>query len=207
MSTLPLKDSKGNATGEVVLSERFSVSDKGSHAVYQAVINYQTNQHQGSASTLGKGAVSGSGGKPWRQKGLGRARAGYKQSPIWSGGSVAFGPHPRKVRKKLPRKAGRLAFARAFGEKAEAGAITAVDRIKLDGPRTKEIRSLMQLLGIKGKALLILDAPDTDILLASRNLQEVEVVCADNVNIYQIVRYPQIIVTQAAIEKIEQRLA
>lgn len=207
MSTLPLKDSKGNAIGEVTLSERFDVTEKGAHAVYQALVNYQAHQHQGSASTKGKGAVSGSGKKPWKQKGLGRARAGYRQSPVWRGGSVAFGPHPRKVRKKMPRKAARLAFARAFGEKAASGAVTVIDTLNLEGPRTKAMREWLQGIGVTGRVLLILDDPGSNVLLASRNLQEVEVVSAAEVNLYQVVRNPQIVMTKAAVDLLEQRLA
>jgi large subunit ribosomal protein L4 len=193
--------------GEVTLSDKFTVADKGAQAVHQAIVTHQAHQHQGSASTLGKGAVAGSGKKPWKQKGLGRARAGYRQSPVWRGGGVAFGPHPHKVRKQVPRKVARLAFARAFGEKAASGQIMVVDGFKLAAPRTKEIRSVLQALEIKGKALLILDAMDTGVMLAARNLQDVEVVCAENVNTYQIVRYPQIVITKAGVEKLEQRLA
>ena len=207
MSTLPLKDSKGKKLGEVTLSDRFAVTEKGAQAVHQAIVTYQAHQHQGSASTLGKGAVSGSGKKPWKQKGLGRARAGYKQSPVWRSGAVAWGPHPHKVRKSMPRKVARLAFARAFGEKAAAGAVTVLNEIKLDAPRTKQINALLKALDVKSKALIVLEGMDATVCLAARNLQDVEVVCADNVNIYQIIRYPQIIVTQAAMDKIEQRLA
>jgi len=207
MSTLPLKNCKGKKLGEVTLSDKFTVADKGAQAVHQAVITHQAHQHQGSASTLGKGAVAGSNKKPWKQKGLGRARAGYRQSPVWRGGGVAFGPHPHKVRKQVPRKVARLAFARAFGEKAESGQILVVDDFKLAAPRTKEICSVLQALEIKGKILLILEAMDNSVLLAARNLQDVEVVCAGNVNTYQIVRYPQIVITKAGVEKIEQRLA
>ena len=207
MSTLPLKDCKGKKLGEVTLSDKFTVADKGAQAVHQAVITHQAHQHQGSASTLGKGAVAGSNKKPWKQKGLGRARAGYRQSPVWRGGGVAFGPHPHKVRKQVPRKVARLAFARAFGEKADSGQILVVDDFKLTSPRTKEICSVLQALEIKGKTLLILEAMDNSVLLAARNLQDVEVVCAGNVNTYQIVRYPQIVITKAGVEKLEQRLA
>jgi large subunit ribosomal protein L4 len=207
MSTLPLKDCKGKKLGEVTLSEKFIVADKGAHAVYQAVITHQAHQHQGSANTQRKGEVAGSGKKPWKQKGLGRARAGYRQSPVWRGGGVAFGPHPRKVRKGLPRKVVQLAFAKAFGEKAEAGQVMVLDQITLAAPRTKEICALLKTLDIKGKTLLILDAQDANVNLAARNLQDVEVACAANVNTYQIVRYPQIIITKAGVEKLEQRLA
>jgi large subunit ribosomal protein L4 len=207
MSTLPLKDSKGKNLGEVTLSDKFTVADRGAQAVHQAVITYQAHQHQGSANTLRKGEVAGSGKKPWKQKGLGRARAGYRQSPVWRGGGVAFGPHPRKTRKQVPRKVARLAFARAFGERAEAGQVMVLDSLTLASSRTKEMCSLLQALEIKGKTLLILDALDANVCLAARNLQDVEVVCAANVNTYQIVRYPQIVITKAGVEKLEQRLA
>ncbi|MFA7257544.1 MAG: 50S ribosomal protein L4 [Kiritimatiellales bacterium] len=207
MSTLLLKDCKGKKLGEVTLSEKFAVSDKGAQAVHQAVITHQAHQHQGSANTQRKGEVAGSGKKPWKQKGLGRARAGYRQSPVWRGGGVAFGPHPRKVRKQVPRKVARLAFARAFGERAEAGQVMVLDAIQLTAPRTKEMCSLLQALEIKGKTLLILDTLDANIALAARNLQDIEVVCASNVNTYQIVRYPQIVITKAGVEQLEQRMA
>ncbi len=207
MSTLPLKDCKGKKLGEVTLSDKFTVVDKGAQAAHQAVVTYQAHQHQGSANTQRKGEVAGSGKKPWKQKGLGRARAGYRQSPVWRGGGVAFGPHPHKVRKQVPRKVARLAFAYAFGEKAAAGQVMVIDDLKLSTPRTKEICALLQTLEIKGKALVILGAADTNIQLAAQNLRDIEVVCAENVNTYQIVRYPQIVITKAGVEKLEQRLA
>ncbi len=207
MSTLTLKNCKGKKLGEVTLSENFAVSDRGAQAVHQAVTTHQAHQHQGSANTQRKGEVAGSGKKPWKQKGLGRARAGYRQSPVWRGGGVAFGPHPRKVRKQVPRKVARLAFARAFGERAEAGQVMVLDTIQLASPRTKEMCSLLQALEIKGKTLLILDALDANICLAARNLQDIEVVSVSNVNTYQIVRYPQIVITKAGVEQLEQRMA
>ncbi len=207
MNTLPLKDCEGKTLGDVTLSDQFVVTDKGAQALHQTLVTYQTNQHQGSASTLGKGDVSGSGKKPWKQKGTGRARAGYRQSPIWRGGSVVFGPTPHKVRKKLSRKVARLAFTRAFGEKVESGAVMVLENLKLNAPRTRDICSILKTLEIKGKTLFILGDFDTNIYLAARNLPNVEVASVDNVNTYQIVRYPQIVITQAAMKKLEQRLA
>jgi large subunit ribosomal protein L4 len=207
MSTLAVIDCKGKTQGEVALSDKFAVTDKGSQAVFQSVINYQAHQHQGSANTQGKGAVAGSGKKPWKQKGLGRARAGYRQSPVWRGGAVAWGPHPHKVRKKLPRKVARLAFTRAFGERAAEGKITVLEELKFETPKTKEITSLLKTLCVQGKVLLVIEDFDTNIGLAARNLQDVEVTCADNLNTWQVVRYPQILITQAAVKKIEERVA
>jgi large subunit ribosomal protein L4 len=207
MSTLALKDCKGKTLGEVALSDTFAVTDKGSQAVFQSVINYQAHQHQGSANTQGKGAVAGTGAKPWKQKGLGRARAGYRQSPIWRGGAVAWGPHPNKIRKQLPRKVARLAFARAFGERAQDGGITVLDSLKFETPKTKEMISLLKGLEIKGKVLVVTADLDANVCLAARNMQDVEVVSADNMNTYQVVRYPQVLITKDAMEKLEQRLA
>ncbi len=207
MSTLALKDCKGKTLGEVALSDIFTVTDKGAQAVFQSIMNYQTHQHQGSANTQGKGAVAGSNKKPWKQKGLGRARAGYRQSPVWRGGAVAWGPHPHKVRKKLPRKVARLAFARAFGERAQGGGITVLEDLKLAAPKTKDLNLLLKNLGVQGKVLLVLCELDSTVCLAARNLQDVEVVCVENMNTYQVVRYPQILITKAAMEKLEQRLA
>jgi large subunit ribosomal protein L4 len=207
MSTLPVKDCKGKSQGEVTLSDAFAVTEKGAQAVFQTVINYQTNQHQGSANTQGKGAVAGSGKKPWKQKGLGRARAGYTQSPVWRGGAVAFGPHPRKVRKKVPRKVARLAFARAFGERAAENAVTVLDDLQLEAPKTKELLAILKSLGIQGKALVVVSDLNANVALAARNLQDVEVTTAESLNTYQIVRYPQIVITKAGVEKLEQRMA
>lgn len=207
MSTMPLKNCKGKKLGEVTLSDKFAVTEKGEQALFQSIVNYQAAQHQGSANTQGKGAVAGTGAKPWKQKGLGRARAGYKQSPIWRGGAVAWGPHPRKVRKSMPKKVARLAFARAFGERAAEAGVTVVDEIKLDAPKTKEMVSIFQTLEIKGKALLVLSEIDNNVCLAVRNMPDVEVATADNVNTYQIVRYPQIVITKAGMEKLEERMA
>jgi len=207
MSTLPLKDCNGKAVGEVTLNEKFTVSEKGAQAVFQTIVNYQAHQHQGSANTQGKGAVAGTGAKPWKQKGLGRARAGYKQSPIWRGGAVAFGPHPHKVRKKMPKKVARLAFVRAFGTRAAEGAVTVIDELQLKAPRTKEIASILKTLEMSGKILLIVHEIDRNICLAVRNMQDVEVASAELVNTYQLVRYPQIVITQAAMKKLEERVS
>jgi len=206
MSTLPVKDSTGKAKGDIALSEKFAV-EKGSQAVHQAIVMHHANRRHGTASTKTKGEVAGSGKKPWKQKGLGRARAGYKQSPVWRGGSVAFGPRPHSFRKEMNRKMARLAFAKAFGEKADAGCVVVIDDLKLGTPKTKEIKNVFYTLGIEQKALLIIDHVDENICLAARNLQEIEVAQADNVNTWQVVRYPQIVITRAALEKLEQRVA
>ncbi|MBU0678134.1 MAG: 50S ribosomal protein L4, partial [Verrucomicrobia bacterium] len=112
---------KGESIGDFDFSDELLVHDKGLQALQNAVVAHRAAQRAGSASTLTKSEVAGSGRKPWRQKGLGRARAGYRQSPVWRGGGVAFGPKPRSYAKKISKKGARLAFRRAFSEKIAAG--------------------------------------------------------------------------------------
>src|SRR5512137_1096628 len=123
MSKLAVYDMKGGSVGEAEFPEALLVGRKGEQAVHDAVVAYRAGLRSGTASTLRKGEVAGSGKTPWRQKGTGRARAGYRQSPVWRGGSVAFGPHPRSYAQNLPRKVARLAFQAAFSARVAAGEV------------------------------------------------------------------------------------
>ena len=124
MSKIPLKSIQGDSVGDYEVADSLLVLDRGDQAVHEAVVAYNAHQRAGTASTKSKANVAGTGAKPWKQKGLGRARAGYKQSPIWRGGAVAHGPHPRKYKKKLSKKVTKLAFQRAFSAKVDQGEIT-----------------------------------------------------------------------------------
>ena len=115
--SLLIKNKDGKDIGNYDVPENLLEYDKGDHAVHEVVVAYQAHQRAGTASTLSKSNVAGSGKKPWKQKGLGRARAGYRQSPIWRGGAVAHGPHPRSYKKKISKKILKLAFRRVFSEK------------------------------------------------------------------------------------------
>jgi large subunit ribosomal protein L4 len=206
MSKLPLKSIKGESVGEYEFADHLLVLDKGDQAVHEAVVAYQAHQRAGTASTLSKSNVSGTGAKPWKQKGLGRARAGYKQSPIWRGGAVAHGPHPRTYRKKLSKKVARLAFRRAFSAKVEQGEVTVLDALALSAPKTREIAAVLGSLGLERGALFIVDAADDNLLLAARNIPRVEVATAALVNTYQLLRHRNVVVTKAGMEALESRL-
>lgn len=207
MSKIPFKNSKGDSVGDYEVADSLLVLDKGSQAVHEAIVAYNAHQRAGTASTLSKSFVSGSGKKPWKQKGLGRARAGYRQSPVWRGGAIAFGPHPRKYGKKVQKKVAKLAFRRAFSAKVEQGEITVIDHLALSVPKTKEFATLMKNLGLDRGALFIVDQATDNLLLASRNIQRVELATATLVNTYQILRYKNVIVTKAGMEALEKRLA
>jgi large subunit ribosomal protein L4 len=206
MSTLTIRNPQGETIGEHELADGLLVWDRGDQAVHDAVVAYLANQRAGTASTLGKGEVAGTGQKPWRQKGSGRARAGYRQSPIWRGGSVAFGPKPRSYRKRLTRKTARLAFCRAFSEQVRQGAVSVLDDMRLDAPRTRQVADMLKRLEVTGPALIVVDGVDRNLYLAARNLPRVEVADAQDLHTYQVLRYPRILITQAGLAKLEARL-
>ncbi|MCF7847373.1 MAG: 50S ribosomal protein L4 [Kiritimatiellales bacterium] len=207
MSKVPFKNCKGESIGEFDVADSLLIADKGDQAVTDAIVAYNAHQRAGTASTLTKAEVHGTGAKPWKQKGLGRARAGYKQSPIWRGGGVAHGPHPRKYGKKLSKKVSRLAFRRAFSEKIAEGQVTMIDELMLSAPKTKEFTTVIKGLELARGVLFILDSIEENVQLASRNIPQVEVVTAQLVNTYQLLRYPNVVITKAGMEVLEKRLA
>jgi large subunit ribosomal protein L4 len=206
MSKLPIKDLQGKASGEYDIADDLLVYDKGLQAVQDAVVNHRANLRQGSASTLSKGEVSGSNKKLWKQKGTGRARTGLRQSPVWRGGGVAFGPKPRDYSRDQNRQEARLAFRRAVSEKIAGGQITVVEDLSLASSKTKEFAALMKGLGVSGPALFVTDEVKSDLVLASRNIPLVEISTAANVHTYQVLRYPSVVVTRAAMAALEERL-
>lgn len=207
MSKLSVYDMKGTAMGQAEFPDALLETKKGTQAVHDAVVAFQSGLRAGTASTLRKGEVAGSGKKPWRQKGTGRARAGYRQSPVWRGGSVAFGPHPRSYEKKIPRKAARLAFRRAFSELVAGGNIRVLDTLAVPEPKTKTCVALLKSLGIHGGALIVVDKLDKNLVYAVRNLSHVEATTAQSVNTYQLLRYPVALITRAALDGLRERLA
>jgi large subunit ribosomal protein L4 len=206
MSKLPVKNMKGEQVGEFDIADELLVFDKGHQAVHEAVVMYRANQRAGTASTLGKGAVAGTGAKPWKQKGTGRARAGYQQSPVWRGGGVAFGPKPRSFEKKMPKKMARLAFRRAFSEKVAAGQVIVIDGLGLDAPKTKTMADLLKQLGVERGAVVVLDAAQDAMRLSVRNMPLVEATTAQHLNVYEIVRYPWLVVSKQGMEALTTRL-
>jgi len=206
VSTLKVHDVAGAEVGSVELPDDLLVLNKGEQALHDTVVAYMAAQRAGTASTLTKGEVHGSGAKPWRQKGTGRARAGYKQSPLWRGGAVAFGPRPRSFRKKVNRKVARLAFRRALSERLAAGEVRVVDELTLSEGKTRMFASVLKSLGIDGPALFVLDKIDRNVSLASRNVHGVEVVRADSLNAYQVLRYAVIVVSKSGMDVLKGRL-
>src|SRR5947207_5614923 len=147
---LAIKDLQGKNQGELEVKFPLIENGKGTQAVHDVVVAYQAAQRMGTACTKTMGEVAGSGKKPWRQKGTGRARAGSFASPLWRGGGVVFGPKPRDFSKKINAKTRQLALRKALSKRLRAGDVMLVDDLKLESARTKEFVAVMSKLGIGG---------------------------------------------------------
>jgi large subunit ribosomal protein L4 len=206
MSKLDILDVKGAKLGEFSVDESLLVLDRGEQAVHDVVTADLAGRRRGTASTLTKGEVAGSNRKPWRQKGTGRARAGYRQSPVWRGGSVVFGPRPRRHRGKVNRKIAGLAFRRAFSEKLAAGEVKVIEELTLENARTASFAAVLKSLEIDGAVLFAVSRIERDVTLASRNIPGVKVVKAADLGVYDLLRHPVVVATRAAMELITDRM-
>jgi large subunit ribosomal protein L4 len=180
---------------------------RGTQAVHDVVVALRANRRSGSANTRTKAEVVASGKKPWRQKGTGRARAGYVSSPIWTGGGVVFGPKPRDYSKKVTRSVRRLAFLKALSARIIAGDVLVVDSVAVSQPKTKEFVNLLKEHTPEEKVLVISDSFDENTYKAARNLQPVLLNTPAEVNTEQILAFKKIIVTQPALAKLAERVA
>ncbi|HEY5910080.1 MAG TPA: 50S ribosomal protein L4 [Verrucomicrobiae bacterium] len=203
---LTIKDTKGNNQGELEVKFPLIEDGKGTQAVHDTVVAYQAAQRMGTACTKTMGEVAGTGKKPWRQKGTGRARAGSFASPLWRGGGVVFGPKPRDFSKKISRKTRQLALRKALSERLRSGDVLVVDDLKLESPKTKEFLGLLAALELKGTALIVANAADKNLTLASRNIPNVALTTSDTLNTYDVLRPDKLVFTRGAFEQIEARL-
>jgi large subunit ribosomal protein L4 len=176
------------------------------HLLHQAVVMQLANRRAGSAATKTKGFVSGGGKKPWRQKGTGRARAGSIRSPIWVGGGTTFGPRPRDYSYRMPRTARREALLSALSLKNRDGKIIVVDKFELDEAKTKVMVKALAELKIDN-ALIVIPQSDVKIERSARNLPKVKVLRVEGLNVYDLMRYEHLILTEGALKLLEERLA
>jgi large subunit ribosomal protein L4 len=179
----------------------------GTQALHETVVAYRANRRAGTHSTKTKATVAGSGKKPWRQKGTGNARAGYASSPVWSGGGVVFGPHPRKYTKKTNKTVKLLALRKAISSRVNAGEVYLIEPIALSKPKTKDlVAKLKGELEKKTTALLVIEELDQNLYLASRNHPHLVTVTGDQVNAEQLLLCDKIFITEGALGKLSTRL-
>jgi large subunit ribosomal protein L4 len=180
---------------------------RGTQALHDMVVALRANRRSGSANTKTKAEVAYSGKKPWRQKGTGRARAGYASSPVWSGGGVVFGPKPRDYSKKVPKSVRRLALLKALSARIMAGDVLVAEEIKVATPKTKDFVLFLKSQTEARKVLLISTEFDETTYKAARNIQPVLLNTASEVNTEQLLAFQKIIVTNEALVKLAERLA
>jgi large subunit ribosomal protein L4 len=178
---------------------------RGSQAVHDVVVAMRAARRSGSANTKTKAQVDLSGAKPWRQKGTGRARAGYKSSVIWRGGGVVFGPKPRDYSKKTSKTLRRLAFQKALSERIKAGDVLTIDKIAMNEVKTKSFMSILEKATDARKVLVISDSFDENTFKSARNVKSAYLATASDVNTEQLLQCEKILVTPAALEKLAER--
>lgn len=203
--SIPIFNSKGKEVEKYTLDKGLFTGEVNKKVLYQAILMYNANQRQGTASTKTRGEVSGGGKKPWRQKGTGRARAGSIRSPLWRGGGVVFGPHPRDFHYDIPKRIKTEAFLSSLNSKFVEDRILCIDSLDIDEPKTKHFKQVVDALRLKGKSLFILDDIDEKVKRASRNLQNVRIRNYRDFNTLDVLLCDNIVFLKRALEKLQER--
>ena len=208
MPKVPVYNLEGQQVDEIELSDAVFAAPVNHDLLHQAVVMYEANRRVGTAATKTRGMVSGGGRKIWRQKGLGRARQGSIRAPHWRKGGVVFGPQPRSYRLRMPKKMRRAALRAALSAKLRDGELLVVDRLTVSAPRTREMRVVLEKLGVAAhKPLLVLGETDPAVRLAARNLEGVEAALAEHLNARQVLVHGRVVLTRDAVRRVEEVLA
>ncbi|WP_125706072.1 50S ribosomal protein L4 [Lacticaseibacillus daqingensis] len=207
MANVTLYKQDGSENGSVELNDAIWAIEPNENVIFDAVLMQRASLRQGTSKVKNRHEVSGGGRKPWRQKGTGRARQGSIRSPQWRGGGIVFGPHPRSYAYRINKKAYRLAIKSVLSQKVTDAELVVVDGLSFDAPKTKDFAAALSALKVNEKALVVLEAGNDNAALAARNLPNVKVIPADGVNVLDVVNYSKLIVTQSALQKIEEVLA
>ena len=197
----------GEKIGEIELSEAIFGIEPNKSVLHDSVKNHLANCRQGTQSALTKGEVSYTTKKPWRQKGTGRARAGYAGSPVWTHGGVAFAPKPRDYSYTLNKKVKRLALKSALSAKAAEDEILVIDGLKVEEIKTKAFKSFLDKIGVEGKALVVTENVDEKVVKSARNIEGVNTTIATILSPYQILTNGKLVLDKAALAKIEEVFA
>ena len=203
MANVKVFNMSGSEVGSIELNDSIFAVEVNTHVMHQAVVQYLANKRQGTQSALTRAEVRGGGRKPWRQKGTGRARQGSTRSPQWTGGGVVFAPKPRDYSFKLNKKVKRLALKSALTTKVNDGKFVVVDEINLPEMKTKEMVKVLNNLNVN-KSLVVLEDANEKAVVAARKIPTVKTASVSTINVYDILKYDSVVVTKAAVEKIEE---
>jgi large subunit ribosomal protein L4 len=204
--SLEVVDAQNQKVGDVTLRPEVFGVRVNQHLLYEAVKQYRAGARAGTHATKNRALVSGSGRKPWRQKGTGRARVGETRNPLWRHGGTVFGPQPRDYSYRFPRKMRLAALRSALSQRVKDGAVKVIDRFEIEQPKTKALKGLLDGLGVTGKTLVVDHQPPANLVLSGRNIPHVKVVDDSHLNVYDILDANTVLVSSEALSKLEEWL-
>lgn len=207
MATIEMKDASGKKVKDAELSAAVFEIEPNVHVMHEVVRSQRAARRQGTHDTLTRGQVRGGGKKPWRQKGTGRARQGTIRAPQWAGGGTVFGPHPRSYAFKVPAKVVKLAMRSALSAKLADGEIVVVDQLSFEKPSTKQAAEVLKNLGLEGRVTIIVPDDEVNTFLSFRNLSKVRVIGVSELNTLDFIDNKVLVLTDAALTRIEEVLA
>ncbi|MBU3188603.1 50S ribosomal protein L4 [Clostridium bowmanii] len=203
MLTLDLFNKQAEKVGDIQLNENIFGVEINTHAMHQVVVALLANKRQGTQSAKTRAEVRGGGIKPWRQKGTGRARQGSIRAPQWIHGGIVFAPKPRDYRMSVPKSMRRVAFKSALSAKVAENEMIVIDSLEFDSPKTKAMIEVLSAFGAK-KTLIVVEKSNENVYKSARNIPGVQVSPVNNLNVYDILKYENFIVTKDAVSKIEE---
>ena len=203
MAKVSLYNMEGKAVGEIELKDEVFGVEINEHLVHMAVLQQLANNRQGTQKAKTRGEVRGGGKKPWRQKGTGQARQGSIRAPQWKGGGVVFAPVPRDYSFKLNKKEKRAALKSALTSRVAEGKIYVIDSLTLDEIKTKKFQAALNALKLE-KALVVLDELDQNVILSARNIPDVKTAQVNTINVYDILKYDSLMISESAVHAIEE---
>lgn len=207
MATLTLRKADGSQAGSLELNDSVFGIEPNTHCVRAAVAQYLANQRSGTHATKMRGAVSGGGRKPWKQKGTGRARQGSIRAPQWRHGAIIFGPQPRDYSYTINAKVKAKALCSVWSDLLANGKVIVIDSFGLAEPKTKALLDILDKLGVDGTALLVTEKTDEMMALSARNVPYLTPLNADNLNVYDLLTHDWVVVTAEAIKRVEATYA
>lgn len=204
MPKVDVLDIKGKKVSDIELSDKVFGIEPNENIVHSVLVNYLANQRQGTQSTKTRAEVSGGGRKPWRQKGTGRARQGSIRAPQWIKGGIALGPKPRSYKYTVNKKERRLAIRSVLSSKVLEKELTVVDKLEIKEIKTKTMVKALADLKVEGKTLIVLPENNKNVLMSSRNIEGVKTITANNINVFDLLKYKNLILPVDTVKKLEE---
>ena len=204
MPKVDVYDLKGKKVSDIELAENVFGIEPNENIVHSVLVNYLANQRQGTQSTKTRAEVSGGGRKPWRQKGTGRARQGSTRSPQWIKGGIALGPKPRSYRYTVNKKERRLAIKSILSSKVLEKELTVVDKLEVKEIKTKTMAKALTDLKVEGKTLIVLPENHKNVYMSTRNIEGVKTIAANNINVFDLLKYTNLILSVDTVKKLEE---